>query len=146
MSVFELFCIQLQLLSVHKIAVCFAMLFSLLISTLVCLVVSASAATQGYLTTNWYPTKDCTGDVVKLNARPANVCINYTIMRTSGQSSGNGYSYTYESYSDNKCTQLKSKATYVQDSACKADNYGLFGKSFYSASLPAYPAKGVWFE
>ena len=114
-----------------------------------CIVASAllvvASASQAYMTTNFYLSPGCAGDAVKVTAYPVGVCVNYVMMQTTGEAKGDGYIYTYESYSDNKCTKLKSSATYVQSTLCALNQYGLYYQSFYSASQPTFPAKGVKF-
>lgn len=119
------------------------MLYLLVIVISAAMVVAT--ANQSYMTTNWYLSAGCTGEVVKVDAFPVGVCVNYVMMETTGETKGNGYEYTYGSYSDSKCTKLKSSATYIQNTACILNEYGLYGKSFYSASEPTFPAKGVKF-
>ena len=105
--------------------------------------VLALGANQDYMTTNWYLNADCTGDIIMVDAHPANVCVNQLIMRTSGEAVGNGYKYDYEVYSDTKCTKFTQKSTYIMSGDCIASEYGRYSRSFYSPTQPFYPEKGL---
>lgn len=105
--------------------------------------VAVCSATYMFMVTNHYLDSGCAGDVVQVDSRPANVCVNFTIMRSTGEAAPGGYTYTYEYYADSLCTKLNGQSTYIADTSCKVNNYGLYGKAYFSVGQPFYPEKGI---